>query len=122
MGAPSLKKKPQTATDKIEPFLRHYGGPLLFLLALVLVVHDIFGTHGYMAMRRTQQEIKKVDAQMQQLNKENEQLQQEVTDLKTNRHKIEKIAREELGLARPGEVIIKIPRSQQLPEDSAPKP
>jgi cell division protein FtsL len=122
MGAPSLKKKAQTAAEKIEPFLHHYGGPLLFLLALVLVVHDIFGTHGYMAMRRTQQEIKKVDSQIEQLNNENTQLQQEVTDLKTNRHKIEKIAREELGLARPGETIIKIPRSQQLPEDSASKP
>ena len=122
MGARSLKKSEQTAADGIEPFLRHYGGPLIFLLALVLVVHDIFGTHGYLAMRRTQQEIKKVNAQLKQLNKENAELQQEVNDLKTDPHKIEKIARDELGLARPGEVIIKIPRSQQLPEDASPKP
>jgi cell division protein FtsB len=45
-----------------------------------------------------------------------------VRDLKTDPHKIERIARDELGLARPGEVIIKIPRSQQLPQDSASKP
>jgi cell division protein FtsB len=40
-----------------------------------------------------------------------------VRELKTDPHKIEKIARDELGLAKPGEVIIKIPLSQQLPQN-----
>jgi len=110
------------AAEKTQRFLRHYGRALLGLLVLILVVHDIFGTHGFLAMRRTQQEIKKVDANLDQLNKENLQLEQEVKELKTDPHKIEKIARDELGLARPGEVIIKIPRSQQLPQDSTVKP
>ncbi len=110
------------ASDKIQPLLRQYGRVLLGLLLLILLVHDIFGTHGYLAMRRTQQEIKKVAAGRDQLNKENLQLEQEVRELKTDPHKIEKIARDELGLAKPGEVIIKIPRSQQLPQDSAVKP
>ena len=57
-----------------------------------------------------------------QLNKENLQLEEEVKELKTDPHKIEKIARDELGLARPGEVIIEIPRAQQLPQDSTVKP
>src|SRR5437899_1895867 len=120
MGTAKLKKK--DANEKIQPFLRHYGPALLGLLMLVLVVHDIFGTHGFLAMRRTQQEIKKVNADLDQLNKENLQLEQEVRELKTDPHKIEKIARDELGLARPGEVIIKIRRSQQLPQDSTAKP
>src|SRR5258706_3714357 len=120
MGTAKLKKK--DANETIQPFLRHYGPALLGLLMLVLVVHDIFGTHGYLAMRRAQQEIKKVNAGMDQLNKENLQLEQEVRELKTDPRKIEKIARDELGLARPGEVIIKIPRSQQLPQHSTAKP
>jgi cell division protein FtsB len=110
------------SNEKIESLLSHYGRALIGLLVLVLVVHDIFGTHGYLAMRRTRQEIKKVTADLDQLNKENTQLEQEVKELKTDPHKIEKIARDELGLARPGEVIIKIPRSQQLPDDSKPRP
>jgi cell division protein FtsL len=120
VGIAKLKKK--DTTEKIQPFLRHYGPALLGLLVLVLVVHDIFGTHGFLAMHRTQQEIKKVNAEIDQLNKENFQLEQEVRELKTDPHKIEKIARDELGLAKPGEVIIKIPRSQQLPLDSSGKP
>ena len=97
--------------------LRQYGRILLGLIVLVLIVHDIFGTHGFLAMRRTQSEIKKVQADLDQLNKENLQLEQEVRELKTDPHKIEKIARDELGLAKPGEVIIKIPLSQQLPQN-----
>jgi cell division protein FtsB len=120
MGTAKLKK---TAFDeRVEPFLRQHGRALLFLLVLVLVVHDIFGTHGYLAMQRFQQEIKKVNAGLDQLDKENLQLELEVRELKTDPHKIEKIARDELGLAKPGEVIIKIPLSQQLPQESTVKP
>ena len=115
MGAAKLKE--MDAKEKFESLLRHYGPVLLGLLVLVLVVHDIFGTHGYLAMRRTQNEINKVETGLDQLNKENLQLEQEVRELKTDPHKIEKIARDELGLAKPGEVIIKIPLSQQLPQN-----
>jgi cell division protein FtsL len=105
------------ANEKIRSMLRQYGRALIGLLVLVLLVHDIFGTHGFLAMRRTQSEIKKVQAGLEQLNKENLDLAQEVKELKTDPRKIENIAREELGLARPGEVIIKIPLSQQLPQN-----
>jgi cell division protein FtsB len=109
------------AREKLESMLRQYGRILLGLIVLVLIVHDIFGTHGFLAMRRTQSEIKKVQADLDQLNKENLQLEQEVRELKTDPHKIEKIARDELGLAKPGEVIIKIPLSQQLPQNPTAK-
>jgi len=120
MGTAKLNKK--AVNKEIQPLLRQYGPALIGLLVLVLVVHDIFGAHGYLAMRRTQQEIMKVTKDLDQLNKENSELEQEVRELKTDPHKIEKIARDELGLARPGEVIIKIPRSQQLPQNSSAKP
>ena len=120
MGSAKLKKT--DAGEGIAAFLRQYGVTLLGFLLLALVVHDIFGPHGYLAMRRTQQEIKKVKADIEQLNKENVQLEDEVKDLKSDPRKIEKIARDELGLAKPGEVIIKIPQSQQLPADPASRP
>jgi cell division protein FtsB len=111
-----------TAQEKFARLLKQYGSTLLGLLLLVLIVHDIFGAHGYLAMRRTQNEIKKVQAGLEQLNKENVDLEQEVKELRTDPHKIEKIARDELGLARPGEVIIKIPQSQRLMQDAVVKP
>lgn len=120
MGIKKLSE--MDAGEKFLSLLRQYGRVLLGLAVLILVVHDIFGTHGFLAMRRTQQEIKKVTTGLDQLNKENLQLEQEVKDLKTDPRKIERIARDELGLAKPGEVIIKIPQSQQLPQNVPVKP
>lgn len=120
MGFAKLNKP--DAGEGVAAFLRQYCATLLGLLLLALVVHDIFGTHGYLAMRRAQQEIKKVKANIGQLDKENIRLEDEVKDLKSDPRKIEKIARDELGLAKPGEVIIKIPQSQQLPADPASHP
>ncbi len=125
MGSAKLKKTKQEnvdAKERLGAWLRQYGSTLLGLLLLALLVHDIFGAHGYLAMRRTQLEINKAKAGIQQLNKENLLLEDEVKELKSDPHKIEKIARDELGLARPGEVIIKIPQSQQLPQTSSMKP
>jgi cell division protein FtsL len=110
------------AKEKIQPILTQHARALLGLLVLVLIVHDVFGTHGFLAMRRTQSEIRKVEAALDQLNKENLDLEQEVEELKTDPYKIEGIARNEMGLARPGEVIIKIPQSQQLLHDPTVKP
>jgi len=78
----------------------------------VLLVHDVFGTHGFIAMQRTAREIKKVQADLDQLNKENVELEQQVRDLKTDPHTIERLAREGSLLAKPGEVIIKIPQTR----------
>jgi cell division protein FtsB len=101
--------------EQIRSLTRQHARVLLGLLILVLVVHDVFGTHGFLAMRRTEFEIKKVQTDLDHLNRENAELEDEVKALKSDPHAIEKLAREGLGLARSGEVIIKIPQSQWLP-------
>ena len=100
---------------------RQYGRHVLIVFVVVLVVHDVFGPHGFLVMRHKQQEIQKVNAQIDQLNKENATLEQNVKDLKTDPQTVRKIAREELGLVKPGEIVIKLP-SQTLPEPAQPKP
>ena len=123
MGIGKLKKKiaKVSAEEKIRSLIRHYGRGLLGLLVLVMIVHDVFGTHGFLAMRRTQNEIKKVKADIDALSKENAVLEQEVKDLNSDPRLIEKIARDDLGLARPGEIIIRIPAGQQLEQNPAVK-
>ncbi|MGC1416078.1 MAG: septum formation initiator family protein [Candidatus Acidiferrum sp.] len=124
MGIGKLKPKLEKATaeEKIRTLLRQYGSGLLGLLLLVTFVHDIFGTHGFLAMRRTQNEIKKVKADLEKLNKQNAALEQESKDLKSDPRLIEKIARDDLGLARPGEIIIRIPQEaeQAQPQGQVP--
>lgn len=107
--------------EKWSVLWAQYGRAVLGICVFGLFLHDIFGTHGYLAMRRTKQDIERVQGEIARLNKENAELSQEVKALKTDPHKIESIARDELGLARPGEVIIKIPKDQQR-KTSEPKP
>ena len=124
MGIGKVKKelKNVPVEDKIRSLMQQYGRGLLGLLMLVMIVHDVFGTHGFLAMRRTQNEIRKVKANLDALSKENAALEQEVKDLNSDPRLIEKIARDDLGLARPGEIIIRIPAGQQLEQNSAAKP
>jgi cell division protein FtsB len=95
--------------QKLGNVARHYVPHLLAVFVAFLFLHDVFGTHGFVAMHRKQREIQKVKTDLDRLNKENSDLEQDVKNLKTDPHTIEKIAREELGQARPGEVIIKLP-------------
>ena len=117
-------KRPESVNVKtgFSAFLEQHSRSILALFVLVLVVHDVFGAHGFIAMRRTQNEIEKVKKEIDRLNSENIQLGQQVKALKTDPHLIEKIAREELQHAKPGEIIIRIPPSQQPSQDSPPKP
>lgn len=109
-------------SERFKKVAQRHGRALLALFVALLFVHDIFGAHGYLSMRRTQDGIKKVQSEIQALSKENAALEQAVKDLKTDPGAIEKIAREELILARPGEIIIKIPQSQLLPQALATRP
>jgi cell division protein FtsL len=104
-----------------EKFWRAYGRLVLVTFVVVLLVHDVFGTHGFLAMRHKQQEIQKVSRALDKLNKENVLLEQDVQDLKSDPQTIRKIAREELGLAQPGEVIIKLP-APEPPAQAPAKP
>jgi cell division protein FtsB len=121
IGKLRKKRKDVPTEERIRSLVRSYGRGLLGLLVLVMIVHDVFGTHGFLAMRRTQNEIRKVKANLEALSKENAALAQEVKDLNSDPRLIEKIARDDLGLARPGEIIIRIPQAQQLEQNPVAK-
>ncbi len=94
---------------QLRRFLRENAAAFLWIGLALLAVQDIFGTHGVLAMRRSQREAAEIRKEIQKLNDENRQLQDRVKDLKSDPQAIEQIAREEMGLARPGELIFKLP-------------
>jgi cell division protein FtsB len=120
MGSKRLKK-PEAKTG-FAGFLERHGRALLALFIVALVVHDVFGAHGFIAMRRTQSEIQRVKDDLDRLNKENLELGDQVRALKSDPRLIEKIAREDLQRAKPGEIIIRIPPSQQTAAGSPVRP
>jgi cell division protein FtsB len=90
-------------------FFRTNARQILGLALFALLAHDVFGPHGFIAMRRTQKEIEQIREQIGKMNDENKSLADQVNSLKSDPKAIERIAREEMGLARPGERIFKLP-------------
>jgi cell division protein FtsB len=112
-----MKVKPfrGISAEDVGEYLRRNMRQILGLALFALFIHDVFGTHGFIAMRRTQKEIDEIRQQIGQINDQNKSLADQVNSLKTDPKSIERIAREEMGLARPGEMIFKIPDSPKTP-------
>ncbi len=106
-----MKQLPNISPADAAAYLRKNARQILGLALFALLVHDIFGAHGFIAMRKTQKEIEQIREQIGKLNNDNKSLSSQVNSLKTDPQAIERIAREEMGLARPGEIIYKLPDS-----------
>jgi len=94
-----------------------YAGGALLVLVLM---HTIFGPYGYLSMRRSQKEIEQLRKDIDQLDQENVQLSGEIRALQTDPAAIEKVAREDMGLARPGEMIFRLPDDPKGKKKTAP--
>lgn len=103
-------------------FWGRYARSLLALALFLIAIHDVFGSHGLLAMRRTQSQIKELRGEIDRLNQENDDLNKQVHALRTDPKAVERIAREEMGLARPGEMIFKLPEQPQKSDVPATKP
>ena len=108
-----------TFVEQMRAFLRSHANLLLAAGVAFLLISDVFGTHGVLAMRRSQQQAAEIQKQINQLNQENEQLAKRVKELKSDPAAVERIAREEMGLARPGEYIFKVAPDPSAPSNSS---
>jgi cell division protein FtsB len=105
-----------------QSFWSRHVRTILGLALLLLAIHDLFGSHGLLAMRRTQTQMQELRREIDRLNKANSDLNHQVQALRTDPKAVERIAREEMGLARPGEMIFKLPDQPQESHGAAKKP
>lgn len=117
------------ASRKKPSLLRPILAVIMGLLLLGLAVQAIFGPTGHLEMKRLEEENQSLIREREVLESENRQVLGEIESLKTDPAAIEKIAREELGLVREGEIkIVTKPDTQGSPapaasgNDSAPLP
>jgi cell division protein FtsB len=89
-----------------KSFLKRLALVMLTVVALLLFAHGVLGKKGYVALRRMKQQNEDLSRKIEQLKKENTETMEEIKSLKSDPKVIEKIAREELGLLRPGEIKI----------------
>src|SRR5437773_10758628 len=83
-------------------------GSLIVMLSLVTVV----GKHGALHLWRLRGEKNRLDEQNFRMQKENEVLRERVYRLRNDNAFLEKLAREELNLVRPGEVVYRFPNRE----------
>lgn len=82
---------------------------LLLLLSVALVIHNVFGQHGYLALQRQRREVRQLQQQILQTQQENEALEKTNRALQSDPEAIERLAREQMHLAKPGETIYTLP-------------
>jgi cell division protein FtsB len=101
-------------------------GALIVLLSVVTLV----GERGALHLWRLRGEKARLDEQNYRLQKENESLRQRVQSIRNDDDYLEKLAREELNMTRPGEIIYRFqdqgtrhaPRRETNESVSQPRP
>jgi cell division protein FtsB len=117
----AVKQQAERFSDQMREFVSRNLSWFLAIALALLLMQDVFGAHGLVAMRRSQQQAAATQQEINQLNEQNRQMQDRVKSLKSDPAAIERIAREEMGLARPGEHIFKIPSKSDDPSSSTPQ-
>lgn len=87
---------------------RRVLGGVLGVLALGI---GAYGSSGLLRVWRMKQEVETIEREITTLRGETQELARRVERLRTDPATIEKIAREEFGLVRPGEKVLKFPPS-----------
>ena len=99
---------------------------VLVLICIALLVHEIFGTHGFLALRQERKEVESLRQQIRQLEQENSELDKRIKALKSDPKAIERLAREQIRLVRPGETVYtyseKDPKKDKVPSTTQDKP
>jgi cell division protein FtsB len=99
-----------------EVGLRKKAAVLASIIVVVgLVVGSLFGDHGLLQLVTQRERTDALAREIEQLKSENARLAAEVAALRRDPAAIERLAREELGLARAGEAIFVI-REEPSPD------
>jgi cell division protein FtsB len=100
---------PRDERGRSEVGLRRKAATLGSIIALIaLVVGSLFGDRGILHLVQQRERADALRREIEALKTENHLLAAEIAALKSDPRAIERLAREDLGLARPGEVVFTI--------------
>lgn len=110
----SVRFNSRRSASPLQSILERFLQPRWFLSAAAILVsflvllNAIFGNHGYLEVRKQQRVYQEMEqardrarAEQQRIRKENRELQ--------SADGVERVAREEIKLAKPGEIVITLP-------------
>jgi len=103
--APLRRKQMQPSSSR-RPLWRRALNYLLAFAVAVLLVDALVGERGLVATTRARRVSDELESEVQRLRRENGALRDTAHRLNTDPTTIEMKAREELGLIRPGEILV----------------
>src|SRR4051795_4964494 len=99
----------QAILDRVYGYRRKIATAGIALFAASLGFHVIFGANGMLEYRNKRAEYQRIQVEVKQLESENARLEQGNNALKTDPRTIEREAREQFGMMRPGEIVMRMP-------------
>ena len=85
---------------------------ILLIAFLALVAYVAFGNRLFYEVWQEEKTLTELEGQVEQLEAETDSLRQVLKRLEGDIDFIEKVAREDLGLVKPGEVVIPLPAKE----------
>ncbi len=84
-----------------------FHSKIVWAIILLLILYVVFlFSDKYARTLQLKEDIKRLESELEELKLKNNNLSEEVESLKSDKS-VEKIAREELGLTKPDEILIK---------------
>lgn len=80
------------------------------VLTIVFLVSFFFSDRGIAELQHARHRVQQLRADITKLEADNSRLRGEIESAKKSTYAVEKIAREDLGMARKGEVVYMLPR------------
>jgi cell division protein FtsB len=106
-------RAPRTKRYKVSTLRLILANPRLGMLLLLsgffliaMMVLTVWGKHGLLEVWSRQRHLVELAQEIDAIERENVKLSREIQRLRDDMGYIEKIAREELGLVRPGELVV----------------
>jgi cell division protein FtsB len=105
VAVPSSRRKPQAPTSSVSPGRRRTLQMLLVFVTVVLVINALVGERGLTETLRARKQHQELVSAIDRLKADNARLRDEARRLRSDPSTIEALARQELGLIKPGEML-----------------
>jgi cell division protein FtsB len=111
---PLRRKRPQTAPR--APLWRRVLNFFLVFAVVVLLADALVGDRGLVATTKARQQSEELTTAVERLRQENSALRESARRLREDPSTIEELARKDLGLIRPGEVLVYLKDLKSAPK------
>jgi cell division protein FtsB len=82
------------------------------VLMIVFLISFVFSDRGISELQYSRKRVESLRADIQRLEAENVRLHSEIESVKQSTYTVERIAREDLGMSKKGEVVYMLPKAK----------